>query len=345
MKPTTTMDQIDVLDLIRGFALIGLPFVNVLALWSSSIHLSGKQSDIWIQRFLYIFIEGRFYAIFSFLFGVGFWIFLSRAKEKNNRPYPLFIRRMAILFFFGVIHQIINPGEALLVYAIFGMLVLLFYKAPKQVNLILGIAGVIIGSFFGVKLLLPLPLILLGLAFGQYHVFESYAKNKKKWLAVFILSFIATIALTVFLWQNAPDAGLSTYIEGHGLTEAQAEGNRSFYEFADLSMLFSTIFSIFYISSLVVLEPLARKWLSPLKSFGRMALTNYIGQSIILVGILAFVPAGALISYLTATITCAIVVGVQIIFSSLWLRVFKYGPLEWLWRCGTYGKWISIKGK
>jgi len=343
MKPTMTMDRMNVLDLIRGFALIGIPFVNILALWSSNIHLSGTQGDIWIQRFLYIFVEGRFYAIFSFLFGVAFWIFLSRAKEKHERPYVLFIRRMVILFSAGMIHRLINPGEALVIYAIFGMLVLLFYKAPKQINLILGIVGTIAGCLFGAKMLLPLPLIMLGLAFGQYRVFESYARNRKKWMAVAILSFIATSAIAVFLWQQAPDAGLSSYIEGYDLTETQIATNIAFYEFADLSMVFAPVFSIFYISSLVLLEPVARKWLSPLNSFGRMALTNYIGQSVILVGLLTFIPVNTLISYIVAAITCAIVVGVQIIASSLWLRVFKYGPLEWLWRCGTYGKWLSIR--
>ncbi|MEN1970615.1 hypothetical protein WMZ97_21480 [Lentibacillus sp. N15] len=81
MKPTMTTHRINVLDLIRGFALIGLPFVNVLALWDS-VNLSGTQGDIWIQRFLYIFVEGRFYAIFSFLFGIGFWIFYHGHREK-----------------------------------------------------------------------------------------------------------------------------------------------------------------------------------------------------------------------------------------------------------------------
>lgn len=345
MKPTMTTDRINVLDLIRGFALIGLPFVNVLALWNSNIYLSGTQEDIWIQRFLYIFVEGRFYAIFSFLFGIGFWIFLSRAKEKSDRPYVLFIRRMVILFIAGMLHQIIHPGEALVIYAIFGAIVLLFYKAPKQINLILGIVGIIIGSFFGAKGLLPLPLIMLGLAFGQYRVFESYTRNKRKWMTAAILSFVATSVIAVFLWQQAPDAGLSSYIEGYNLTETQIATNMAFYEFADLSMALSPVFAIFYISSLVLLEPVARKWLSPLHSFGRMALTNYIGQSIILVSLLAFIPVDTIVSYKVAAIVCSVVVGVQIIASSLWLRVFNYGPLEWLWRCGTYGKWISIRTK
>lgn len=83
MEPTINKNRIHLIDLIRGFALIGLPFVNVIALWHSHMNLSETVRDIWVQRFIYIFVEGRFYAIFSFLFGVGIFIFLSRAKAKN----------------------------------------------------------------------------------------------------------------------------------------------------------------------------------------------------------------------------------------------------------------------
>ncbi|MEF2290606.1 MULTISPECIES: DUF418 domain-containing protein [Virgibacillus] len=343
MKPIIKKDRINVIDLIRGFALIGLPFVNVLAFWSSNINLSGTQEDILVQRFLYIFVEGRFYTIFSFLFGLGIWIFLSRAKEKNDRPYALFIRRMLILGIAGGIHQVINPGEALLIYAILGLPVVFFDKFPKHINLILGIAGVITGSFFGAKLLMTLPLMMLGLAFGQYRVIESYIKKRKTWMIVAVLSFVATIISVAFLWQKAPVDGLVSNMDGVELTEAQVSSNRDFYDFADLSFTFTPFFSVFYVSFLVLLEPLARKLLSPLNSFGRMAFTNYIGQSVILVIIAMFIPTGTVVSYITATITCVLVVIAQIIISAFWLRYFKYGPLEWLWRCGTYGKWLSIR--
>lgn len=86
---------------------------------------------------------------------------------------------MLILFAVGMLHQLINPGEALMIYAILGMPIIFLNKLPKQMNLILGIAGIIIGSIFGAKLLLTFPFIMLGLAFGQYRVFESYTKNRK----------------------------------------------------------------------------------------------------------------------------------------------------------------------
>ena len=343
MNPTVNTDRIKVIDLVRGFALIGLPFVNVLTLWGSNINLSGTQGDIWIQRFLYIFIEGRFYAIFSFLFGLGIWIFLSRAKEKSEYPYGLFIRRMVILAGVGILHHLINPGEALLVYAIMGMPVLFLDKIPKKINLILGIAGIIIGSYVGNKILITLPLMILGLAFGQYRIFESYIKNRKKWMLFAVLSLALTSILVVFLWQKAPDNGLVTFTEGYELTEAQVETNIAFYDFADFALTLAPFFSIFYVSFLVLMEPLIGKWLSPLNAFGRMAFTNYIGQSVILVILLMFIPEGKVISYSVATITCSFVVIAQIIVSSFWLKFFKYGPLEWLWRCGTYGKWLQIR--
>ncbi|WP_461611309.1 DUF418 domain-containing protein [Cytobacillus kochii] len=99
----------------------------------------------------------------------------------------------------------------------------------------------------------------------------------------------------------------------------------------------------FYVSFLVLSEPLLGKLLSSLNALGRMAFTNYIGQSVILVVIAMFIPVDTIVSYMTATITCLFVVIEQIIASSYWLRFFKYGPLEWLWRCGTYGKWLSIR--
>lgn len=343
MEPTINKNRIHLIDLIRGFALIGLPFANVIALWSSKMNLSETQGDIWVQRFLYIFVEGRFYAIFSFLFGLGLWIFLSRAKEKNNRPYMLFIRRIIILAIVGFIHQLIQPGEALLFYAILSIPVMFFEKIPKQANLILGILGIVIGSIAGAKLLLTLPLMLLGLTFGQYRVFERCNAKRKVWLIICVVSFIATVILTIFLWKNAPEHGSVSYIEGMELTELQIESNQDFYQFMKLSLSLAPFFSIFYVSFLVVIEPLANKLLSPLNAFGRMAFTNYIGQSVLLLIIVMLMSSGAIVSYTFAAITCAIVVITQIIASAFWLRYFKYGPLEWLWRCGTYGNWLPIK--
>lgn len=106
------------------------------------------------------------------------------------------------------------------------------------------------------------------------------------------------------------------------LTEEQFQSNSAFYEFANLSLKLAIPFSVFYVSLLVILEPLMKKLIRPLQDFGRMAFTNYIGQSIILVGLTLLIPAGTTISYMTTMLVCLLIVIVQMGFSMYWLNYF-----------------------
>ena len=76
-----------------------------------------------------------------------------------------------------------------------------------------------------------------------------------------------------------------------------------------------------------------------------MALTNYIGQS--LVGIFLFygigLGLGASFGLVTIELMALVVFLLQVLFSDLWLRYFRFGPLEWLWRVLTYGKIFSFR--
>lgn len=83
-------------------------------------------------------------------------------------------------------------------------------------------------------------------------------------------------------------------------------------------------------------------WLSPL---GRMALTNYIGQSIILTSIFYGYAGGMFgqIARAEQILIAVVIIIAQVIFSKLWLNHFKFGPLEWLWRSITYLQWQPIK--
>ena len=75
-----------------------------------------------------------------------------------------------------------------------------------------------------------------------------------------------------------------------------------------------------------------------------MALTNYISQSVI--GIILFygigIGLGASLGLAQTEIAATGVFTFQILFSKIWLRYFQYGPLEWVWRMLTYGKWLKI---
>lgn len=84
--------------------------------------------------------------------------------------------------------------------------------------------------------------------------------------------------------------------------------------------------------------------LTPLANTGRMALTNYIGQSV--AGMIIYYGIGfGLGASMGLIYVQLIAVGVfilQMVFSNMWLKYFRYGPLEWIWRMLTYGKVLKL---
>lgn len=81
----------------------------------------------------------------------------------------------------------------------------------------------------------------------------------------------------------------------------------------------------------------------PLVSYGRMGLTNYIVQSV--AGVFIFSGFGLDWSHLgvfLSVLVCLAYTGIQIAISHYWLKGFRYGPMEWLWRTGTYMKWQPL---
>ncbi|UNB46278.1 hypothetical protein [Staphylococcus coagulans] len=111
------------MDYMRGFALLGIIFANIIPI----LKIQGfhGQIDIDYMKYLNILVEAKFFSIFSLLFGIGFYIFFNNAKRKDVNPYFLYLRRILFLLLLGIIHQIFQPGEALLFYAIIGLPLLL----------------------------------------------------------------------------------------------------------------------------------------------------------------------------------------------------------------------------
>ena len=87
-------------------------------------------------------------------------------------------------------------------------------------------------------------------------------------------------------------------------------------------------------------------WLrAPLAAVGRMALTNYLAHSI-LAGIY-FIAMGNFGALTRTELYWVVLVlwAFNILFSMIWLRLFRFGPFEWLWRAGTYGQWPPLMAK
>ncbi|MGG4267227.1 DUF418 domain-containing protein [Peribacillus simplex] len=372
-------ERIGTIDCIRGFALLGIFMVNLPNMLGIFTPLKEEVTiNQWVEIFFNLFISDKFFVLFSFLFGLSFFIFMSRAEAKGYGK-KLFARRLLFLLLFGIIHRLFFwAGDVLLLYAITGYFLLFFYNRKPKTILVWGVllisafiilvhgligfmvlnAPSLLDGFFHKEaqieayhtlgyidwliwhfnaevipetpqnlLIIPLLLgiFLLGLYTGKIGVFqriEQFIKPLKKIQAASCLASIPFIGLLYYCRVAEDPIAL---IKAFETLYLQAGG---------------IILSAFYMTTLMILlrVSLAQKILSPLRLYGQMALTNYLTQT--LIGFVIFFTMrlyGSIELYESALI-CIVVFITQIIFSNLWLKNFRLGPFEWIWRTLTYGK-------
>jgi len=106
--------------------------------------------------------------------------------------------------------------------------------------------------------------------------------------------------------------------------------------------------SLFYVSTILFLFTRYPQWvqtLAPLGSLGRMGLTSYLTQSV--VGTFLYYGYGfglrTTLGFLASVLLAAVIFALQMAFSRWWLRRFRFGPCEWLWRSMTYGSFQPMK--
>ncbi len=135
LAPVAVQDRIAVLDVIRGFALIGIFLMNVEFFNRPVGELgqgmpAGLHGLNWLASYVIAyFVAGKFWTIFSLLFGMGFALMLTRTEAKGQEFLRPYYRRLIALAIFGLLHYIlIWPGDILFSYAIAaaGLLLILF---------------------------------------------------------------------------------------------------------------------------------------------------------------------------------------------------------------------------
>jgi len=111
MVPVKTSERHVILDALRGFALLGICLANFpeFSLYTfQKLRITEAMPTAEIDkvvRFLqYLFVDGKFYTIFSLLFGIGFSIIISNAAKKGTDGFRIFYRRMIVLATIGFLH-------------------------------------------------------------------------------------------------------------------------------------------------------------------------------------------------------------------------------------------------
>jgi len=139
--PVLPTKRYEVIDMVRGFALFGVLYINLL--WTSR-YIAGDSapegsfvsgSFDGVSFFLSeIFVNHKFYALFSILFGLGFAMQMASARDRGRRITPPYARRLAILVAIGLIHAFfVWPDDVLHIYALLGFALMLFRNCSYKI--------------------------------------------------------------------------------------------------------------------------------------------------------------------------------------------------------------------
>ncbi|MBT8179750.1 MAG: DUF418 domain-containing protein [Eudoraea sp.] len=145
---TQAKKRIEIIDALRGFSLAGIVIVHMVENYIAAPTPEGALDathigvlDYVVDGFIMIFLRGKFFALFSFLFGLSFFIQMDSAHHKGQDFRWRFLWRLALLFVIGYLHHMFYRGDILTIYALLGVFLVPFYKVRNP--WVLGVAAVL----------------------------------------------------------------------------------------------------------------------------------------------------------------------------------------------------------
>ena len=398
--PVKPKERSIILDVLRGLALLGICLANFTE-FSLYTFLKSEVTDGMstagidrIVRFLqYVFVDGKFYTLFSLLFGIGFSIIIGNAAQRDNNGFLFFYRRMGVLLLIGFLHlMFIWSGDILMLYALLGLLLSLFRNVSNRglliasaIFLLLPIGIDVVTAIWSIQLSATVVRVQQQLC-AQYGItddnFGFWLRDAQSYTEVFqFLVQGAFVRMQEFIDGNRAFKVMGLFLFGFyigrnriyanlaenkwllkkvliygmliglpaSLPYAWSSLNGHLWGLAIHSILYTvSVFplGIAYVAAFCLwyLHHKESRIFKILAAPGQMALSNYIGQS--LWGILIFYGIGfGFGSDMGLSYVLMIATGVyvfEILFSLLWLRYCQFGPLEWIWRMMTYGKWLKL---
>lgn len=406
-QPVRTPNRIASLDFVRGVAVLGILFANIVAfgqpmmgyMWPPALVGGNTAADNFVWLVQFVLVDAKFRGLFSLLFGAGLYLFMERAWARGSTRW-LQLRRLFWLLLFGLIHFfLIWMGDILSVYAVWGIVALLMLKWRDKNQMGMGVTLLIVGTLFmaaqmgsvmaigkstgpmpgapaeDVEMIRNMPTtkldmsveddalysegtypeivretvtgrwhflakqvgfvgptetlawILIGIAFYRRGLFSGgydNAKLKKRgWLWFGIGS---AISLLVGLWP---------YLSGFPFYTTMLAFS-GLGRLGQIPQVFGLLFLLVAYAPAALNTGLGRRFAAA----GRVAFTNYLGTSIVMMFVFHGWAVG-LYGELGRPGLLAVVLAAwafMLWWSQWWLERYRYGPLEWLWRCLTYGR-------
>lgn len=397
LSPVAPKDRIFNLDMLRGWAILGILAVNAIAFaWPSLLMMAeapppvnATQADVIGVWVIDVFFSDKMRTLFTLLFGVS--VFLVGGERSDLDRGALLRRRLWWLLLIGAIHgAALWFGDILFLYAVSGFIFLMFRSwSARRLLWVGGLitlfwALVATGFYWGMA---NLPAEIAGKVAQNMPtatpeaiqaVVDTYRSGwPAGWLAnlttwaTFLVAILIMVPVTVPLMMLGLGLYKSGYLTGAapmgayltvlvlgganlalsawwGWQKAMApDGVDPTGGLAAASTGAAPLVTLFYATVLILLTKFGLKVITRvLVPVGRMAFTNYLSQTLIMMT-LYYAPWGPMWFGTHSTSQMWMVVGAvwlaQLIWSPLWLSAFRMGPLEWAWRCLTYGRMVPIR--
>jgi len=372
-KPTKK-SRIEVVDALRGFALLGVLFANIPYGGESPITGIFDESLTFLMDLL---ISKKFITIFSILFGFGFYIQMSRAEKSGVNFKSYFLKRMVLLFLIGTIHCfLIWDGDIIMSYAFGGVFLLLIRNWTIKKLVILAL-------IFNVLLT---GIVFIGNSALEWQVYDYDYALASEWLTTNSYLEYLKINFIMAPWVNFLNDMPITLVYTFGnmligvilgkldffrlpvklkkITNGMillgfTAGLTSSYFFhlvmsGELELDIPMLWVPFVLAAGMIVQALGyialfvrlyqngffKKMLQWFKYVGKTALSNYIFQSVFYLVVFfhctnMFQLFGKL-SYAETLMIALLFFIFQSVISYLWLKRRDQGPLEYLWKKMSY---------
>ena len=377
MEPVPSTERVLALDVLRGWAVFGMLVVN-LGYFSRLALDPPAGIDAVAAALVQVLAAGKFWTLFSVLFGLGFAMQMDRAAARGSRFAPVYVRRLLILLLFGLTHALLHPLEILHRYALLGFLLLPLRRATTRTLVVAGLIGLLAppivkslgtlgaadaavtpelaqqrqadavhvyseGSLLelmtynmrrfqrdapDIRVLAPFPYFLLGFHLGRRRFLETLASHvplirRARWWTLGLGIGIQAAVLPVLF--VSPEV---VPLVARPLLPALLD-------------MGSGMLGLFY-ACVIMLLVQRTDWsrrLGGVAAVGRLALTNYLVQTVLVTTLLYGYGAGLYgrLGIVTGLPVALLIFMVQIALSRWWIQRFRFGPVEWLWRTATYG--------
>jgi len=400
--PVTQLERITSLDVLRGFALLGILVMNMQAFamimpayFNPHAYgdLTGTNYLVWLLS--HIFADTKFMSIFSMLFGAGIVLMAQRREVRNLPAGSRHYLRMGTLLALGMAHAyLIWDGDILVTYALCGMIAYPLHRLRPTYQLVIGLILIGITSLINLLFQLSLPYWpeseLIGLRNEHWQpsaefVQQQIAARQADWLTQLPQRIIQALFLQTFLFAiDSMWRITGLMLIGMALFRWRVLSAQRSVAFYRRQLLFGLVIALPLIIAGVWYRnvhdwdirysmftgsqfnlwgslPMALAWIglimlicrnawlprlrAALAAVGQTAFSNYLLQSLICTWLFNGYGLGLVGTFSRTQQALLIIViwSVQIALSQWWLKRYRFGPAEWLWRSMTYGKMQPLR--